>query len=221
MNIEVAVRERISVRAFLDKPVSRETIAQLFETVRWAPSAANLQPWYVAVVSGDRKQRISDQVIQAVESGVGPHPNFPYYPNKWVEPYRSRRFRCGMALYNAIGIKRDDTERRRQIWNENYRFFGAPIGLFFFMGKNTGHGAWIDMGIFLQTVMLAAKELGLGTCPQASLADYPDIVKKELDVPEDWILVCGMSLGYPDDQAPINQYRTERMSVNDFLKWYD
>lgn len=220
MNVIDAIKSRFSTRAFLDKPVNRDTIEALLDVARWAPSGGNLQPWNVMVVTGKTKQRIGNEIIQARANGKKERSDFSYYPDEWFEPYKSRRVASGVALYQALQIKREDIEKRNQAWNNNFRFFDAPVGLLFFIERNLGRGAWVDLGIFLQSLMLTATAHGLATCPQASLADYPDIVRKILAIDEKYALVCGLSLGYADPDVPENNYRTERANVNEFTKWY-
>ncbi len=221
MNVCDAIKSRYSIRAFLDKAVARETIEALLDIARWAPSGGNLQPWNVMVVTGESKQGIGNAIIQARADGEKERSDFSYYPDEWFEPYKSRRVASGVALYQVLNIKREDTEKRNEAWNNNFRFFDAPVGLLFFIERNLGRGAWVDLGIFLQSLMLAATEHGLATCPQASLADYPDIIRKILAIDENYALICGLSLGYAKPEAPENNYRTERDEVSEFTKWYD
>ena len=221
MNVIDAIKLRFSTRSFLDKPVSKETIQALLDVARWAPSGGNLQPWQVMVLSGKTKQQISNAIIQARSKGEKERPDYSYYPSEWFEPYKSRRVAAGVALYQALGIAREDSERRNQAWNNNYRFFDAPVGMLFFLERKLGRGAWVDLGLFLQSLMLAATARGLATCPQASLADFPDIIRKALAIEDKYALICGMSLGYAKSEAPENNYRTERAEVNEFTKWYD
>lgn len=220
MNVAEAIEGRISTRAWLDRPVSRKTIAQVLDTARWSPSGANTQPWEVAVVQGDSRSRLSAALREAFEQGVEPSPDYRYYPEQWVEPYKRRRFECGMDLYQALQIERDDKQRRRQTWMDNYRFFGAPVALFFFIDRVLATGSWLDMGMFIQSVMLAAREQGLGTCPQASVAEYPQLVRQLLEIGEEKLLLCGMAMGYPDPDHPVNNYRTRREPVEAFTRWY-
>ena len=219
MNIIEAIKNRASTRAFIDKPVDRNTIESILAAARWAPSGVNTQPWHVIVIGGSVKQKLSQAIIAARHQGIPQHPDFDYYPKEWFEPFSARRKACGIALYQALEIKRDDMERRNQLWEANYNFFGAPIGLLFFLDRGLGTGSWIDIGMFIQNVMLAAREFGLETCPQASLAEYPDIVRQHLGVADDLFVVCGMSVGYPNRDHPINQYRTEREDLENFTKW--
>lgn len=219
MDVIEAIRTRISARAFLDQPVARETIEGLLEVARWAPSGGNLQPWHVVAVTGETQRRIGDRIIAAHEAGIEARSEHTNYPREWFEPYKSRRRATGFALYGAMGIARDDTQRRKEAWYRNFRFFDAPVGLMFFVDRRLGRGSWTDMGMFLQNLMLAAMAEGLATCAQASVADYPDIVREATGMPADFDLICGMSLGYPDTAAAVNNYRTERAGVAEFTTW--
>ncbi|MBL4744670.1 MAG: nitroreductase [Cycloclasticus sp.] len=221
MNIEEAIKSRISVRAYLDKDVTNETITKILDTSRWSPSGTNTQPWKVAVIRGKSKQRISDGLLKAVENGTKSNPDYLYYPEEWIEPFKGRRFQCGMDLYGALDIGREDKQKRIEAGLANFKFFGAPVTLFFFIDKIMGKGSWFDMGMFLQSVMLAAREHGLGSCPQASTADFPDIVRNELNISNQFDLICGLSLGYPDETKPVNQYRTRREEVEGFTDFFD
>jgi nitroreductase len=175
----------------------------------------------VAVVTGSTKERISTDLFAARESRQPEKPDYAYYPAQWEEPYKSRRKASGLALYAALKISKDDTFARLKAWNNNYRFFGAPVGLLFFVDRALSQGAWVDMGMFIENVMLAARAHGLDTCPQASMAEYPEIVRRILNVPESHALICGMALGYADTSAAANSYRTEREPVSAFTTWYD
>ena len=221
MDIITAIRDRHCFRAFLDRPVEPELVHTILDIARWAPSGVNSQPWQVAVVRGKTRERIGDAIIAAREAGQKENPDYPYYPDEWREPYVSRRKTCGLALYQALGIGREDRDKRIEAWYRNYRFFGAPVGLLFFMDRGLQTGSFLDMGMFLQNIMLAAREYGLETCPQASLAEYPDIVREILELPDDRLLLCGMALGYPDPDAPVNRFRLEREPVENFTRWYD
>jgi nitroreductase len=220
MDVIEAIKSRFSTRAFLDEPVNQETVTAILDAARWAPSGGNLQPWQVAVVIGETKRRIGDEIIQARKVGIKEHPDYPYYPLDWFEPYTSRRKATGVALYQSLGIEREDMEQRTEAWNRNYRFFDAPVGLLFFINRNLGNGAWVDLGLFLQNLMLTACDHGLATCPQASLADYPDIIRNILNIDDENTLICGLSLGYADPNAPVNQYRTDRVDISEFTQWY-
>jgi len=221
MEVLEAMRGRKSTRAFLDRPVARETVESILEAARWAPSGVNAQPWRVAVVTGVTKERISASMLAARQNRERERPDYQYYPKTWVEPYKSRRQASGLQLYSAIGISKDDLTARMKAWNNNYCFFGAPVGLLFFIDRNLSQGSWIDLGMLIENVMLAARGHGLDTCPQASLAEYPDLVRGILGVGDDLALVCGMALGHADTAHPVNGYRTDRESVSSFTNWYE
>lgn len=219
LNVSDAIEGRRSTRAFLKTPVSEATLTSILNTARFAPSGVNTQPWQVVVVRGEYIQQIGRAIIEARETGTPENPDYHYYPTAWVEPYKSRRKACGLALYSSVNIGLQETEKRKKQWYQNYYFFGAPVGLLFFLDATLEKGSWVDMGMFIQNVMLAAREQGLETCPQASLAEYPDIVRKIVSVSKEKALLCGMAVGYADKTAPINHYRTDREPVASFTKW--
>ena len=221
MNVSEAIRSRKSVRAFLDKPVSRETIESILDIARWAASGTNTQPWEVVVLQGEAKDSLCQRIVDSFESGQKSRMDYHYYPVNWKEPYKSRRFECGMALYRALDIQREDTERRKSQWVANYRAFDAPAMLLYFMDRELESGSFMDFGQFLQSVMLAAMDHGLATCPQAALAEYPDVVRDALGLGEEKLMLCGTALGYEDTAHPVNNYRTARESVADFTRFVD
>lgn len=221
MNIIEALTARKSTRAFLKKEVPREKIITLLKAARHAPSGTNAQPWQVAVVTGDKRRELTKKMVQSFqEDGLG-EMDYQYYPVKWQEPFKRRRVTCGAQLYEALGIKRQDRKARLSQWIANYRAFDAPVILFFFLDPVMKKGSFLDYGMFIQSVMLAALEEGLATCAQAALGQYPELIKETLGYPPDTILLCGMALGYEDTEAPVNQYRTNREEVDVFTKFYD
>ena len=220
MEILEAIRGRASFRAFLDKTVSRDTIREILEVAKWSPSGGNTQPWEVAVVSGEKKQEIGDRMVAAFRSGDKGDPDYQYYAHRFPEPYKKRRYDCGMALYGALEIERSDKAARRLQWEKNYHGFDAPVELFLFVDEALEMGSWVDTGMFIQSVMVASRAFGLETCPQAALAEYPGIVREVLEMPASKKLVCGIAMGYPDREAAVNQYRTERAEVEEFTKWF-
>jgi len=220
MNITEAIRRRKSVRAFLKKEVSLESINRILDCARCSPSGANSQPWQVAVVSGATKAKIANGLIEAFRSGLGERRDYDYYPAKWKDPFKRRRIACGMQLYETLGIGRKDREGRVAQWEANYRGFDAPVIIFFFLDPSLAIGSYMDSGMFLQSVMLAALEEGLATCPQAALSGYADVVKNILGYPEETILLCGMAVGYEDPDAIINSYRTPREEVGEFTQYF-
>lgn len=220
MEVTEAIRNRKSTRAFLDKPVPDEVITTVLECARWAPSGVNSQPWQVAVVTGETKRQLGNALAKQRADGETPRQDYNYYPTQIEEPYISRKRACGHALYSALGIKRNDIETRKAQWMKNYHGFGSPVALLFFIDAILEKGSWVDMGMFIQNVMLAARGFGLETCPQAALAEYPDVIRNILNIPDSKKLICGMALGYADYDDPSYQYRTEREPVENFTQWY-
>jgi len=221
MNITEAITRRHSTRAFLNKEVSREQIKRILITASRSPSGANTQPWQVSVVSGGTKLKLQNEIQQAFLSEVASVPDYQYYPTSWQPPYLTRRRECGLQLYKSLDIEKGDSHRRQSQWAANYRSFDAPIMLLFFMDKSLQTGSYLDFGMFLQSVMLSAMEEGLASCPQAALAEYPDIVRTTLGYADDTIVVCGMALGYEDTNAAVNSYRTPRETLDNFCQFFD
>lgn len=217
-----AIYGRHSTRAFLQTAVPQSTIESILDVARHAPSGANTQPWQVVVVTNPLKDAMGQAIVQARKNGIKENPDYAYYPTEWRDPYKERRKSCGLALYSALHIPKEDTVHREIAWYRNYHFFEAPVGLFFFIDRDLQKGSWIDMGMFIQNVMLAALAHDLDTCPQASLAEYPDIVRGFLlntRISDEQALVCGMALGFADTEHPINQYRTTREPVASFTEY--
>jgi len=221
MDVKQALVERKSTRAFLDKPVSVDIINKILNVARHAPSGANTQPWQVAVVMGSKKKELQQKIEQAHRSGIKPKMDYHYYPVDWEEPYQARRRACGFQLYAALRIRREDKQARIDQWAANYRAFDAPVMLLFFIDAVMEKGSYVDYGMFLQSIMLAAVEEGLATCPQAALGEYPQIVKQELGYSEDSVLICGMALGYEDTDAKVNSYRTPREELENFVRYFE
>ena len=221
MEVAEAIRNRKSTRAFLPEPVDKELVKNILECARWAPSGVNSQPWQVVVASGETKQKLGTALAKCRTEGQPARQDYEYYATKVQEPYIARRQACGKALYAALKIERNDIKRRKEQWLKNYHSFDAPIALYFFIDGILETGSWVDCGMFIQNVMLAARGLGLETCAQAALAEYPDIVRGILEIPDSKKLICGMALGYADYNDPSYQYRTEREPVETFTAWYD
>ena len=221
MSVRGALLERKSTRAFLPREVEREKIERILDAARHAPSGTNMQPWQVAVVTGETKRGLQKKLESAFRAGEKDTMDYRYYPFEWQTPYKERRKACGLQMYDTLKIKREEKQRQLDQWAANYRSFDAPMMLLFFMDPVMETGSYLDYGMFLQSVMLAAVEEGLASCPQASLAEYPKIVKQTLGYPADSILLCGMALGYEDQEAPINSYRTPREEVASFTRFFD
>ena len=221
MNVFEALKKRKSVRAFQDKQVTKETINNILDAARHAPSGTNTQPWQVAIVTGEAKKNLQYKIEAAFRAGDKGKADYSYYPEEWVEPFKSRRKACGLLMYQTLQIGREDRERQLDQWAANYRAFDAPVMLLFFMDDKMQKGSYMDYGMFLQSVMLAAVNEGLATCPQASIADYPELIRTELGYPDNKILMCGMSLGYENETATVNSYRTAREEVESFTEYFD
>ena len=214
-----ALQQRISTRAFLPTPVAEATVRELFDLARWAPSGGNLQPWNVIVVSGAAKDRVialSKAVPGLVPSEEGERPVYP--PNLW-EPYRSRRYKIGEDLYGLLGIPRENKTARLKQLARNFEFFGAPVGVFFVIDERMGHGQWAHLGMFMQSLALAAHERGLATCFQEFWGMLRQSLHTHFALGEHEMVYCGMALGYADPDAPINTLRSSREPVDAFARF--
>ncbi len=217
ISVEDAIAGRQSTRAFLtEKEVPRELILKVLEIAGRAPSGSNIQPWKVFVVTGEKKTALSEALLARHMSGDPGKREYNYYPVEWREPYIGRRRECGWGLYSTLGIQKGDKERMLRQHGRNYEFFGAPVGLFFTLDRDMELGSWLDTGMFIQSVMLAARGEGLETCPQAAFCNYHDTVGEHVGIPADQQLVCGMALGFPDNDAVVNTFRTTRIDPETF-----
>ena len=217
MNVSEAIEGRQSIRAFdSDREVTSEVITPILTTAGRAPSGSNIQPWHVYVVTGAAKNRISDACKARYLSGDEGESEYHYYPQAWRQPYIGRRRQTGFGLYGLLGIDKADTAAVQGYRVTNYEFFGAPMGLFFTIDRDMELGSWVDYGMFLQSIMLSARDAGLETCAQAAFCPYYDTVMPLLKAPVEQMLICGMSLGYPQRDAVINSYRTERLDAEAF-----
>lgn len=217
-----AIETRRSLRAFLPLKVPVETVCSVLETAARAPSGTNMQPWQVYVLNGDSRQKLCEEVCNAFDNEQGQHDSeMRYYPDNWFEPYLSRRRKVGWDLYGLLGIKKGDREKTFQQHRRNFQFFDAPLGMIFTIHRDLATGSWLDYGMFLQNIMLLAREAGLHTCPQAAWADYHRAIRKVLPVGDDEIVVCGMAIGYADSEAMENGLITEREPLQKFVTFLD
>jgi nitroreductase len=221
LSVHEAITGRRSTRAFLDRTVPRATIEKILTTAARAPSGSNIQPWKAWVVTGAAKDRLTHALMQRALSGDEGQWEYNYYPVKWRDPYLARRRACGFGLYNTLGIQRGDTVAMAAQRAQNFTFFGAPVGLMFTIDRDMEIGSWLDYGMFLQSIMLAARAEGLETCAQAAFAPYYETVQAELKIPANQMVVCGMALGYGDTSAVVNTFVTERVTLEDFVTWSD
>ena len=221
-NVTAAITTRHSIRAFLSTPVPRKVVEEILSVARRAPSGTNMQPWWVYVVTGEGKNRLSDALLKAHDGGASAWtPEYQYYPNDFQEPYKSRRRKVGWDLYGLLDIERGQKDKMHQQHGRNFRFFDAPVGLMFTVDRELKIGSWLDYGMFIQNVMLAAREKGLHTCPQAAFTGHHQVIRECLPIPDEQSLVCGMSLGYADPDAIENSLITEREPVDSFTRFID
>ncbi|HJV73282.1 MAG TPA: nitroreductase [Noviherbaspirillum sp.] len=222
--VDEAITSRRSIRAYLSKPVAREDIEAILEVASRAPSGTNTQPWKVYVLTGATKDRLSAEVLRAHDDpalGKLHTEEYHYYPVEWVSPYIDRRRKVGWDLYSLLGLKRDNKAGMHAQHGRNYRFFDAPIGIIFTIDRIMKQGSWLDYGMFLQNIMVAARARGLDTCPQAAFTQYHKIIGEVLQLPENEMVVCGMSLGYADPDRIENTLVTEREPISTFTKFID
>tara|TARA_B100000686_G_scaffold297481_1_gene329793 strand:+ start:2104 stop:2778 length:675 start_codon:yes stop_codon:yes gene_type:complete len=221
MNIVEAIEKRKSVRGFLDQEIPREVIDKILQISSRAPSGSNTQPWKVYVISGEFKRNFSDNFIQyRIDYPKDETPQYQYYPTKWREPYLGRRRATGWGLYGILGIQKGDREGAFKQQLKNYNFFGAPVGIFFTIDSDMEIGSWLDIGMFIQNVMLASRNFGLETCPQAAWVYHHQKVRELLPIPENETLVCGMAIGYENKEEVANQFITGRESTSVFAKFF-
>jgi nitroreductase len=222
MNVSEAVARRKSIRAFLeDKPVDNEILARLLEKAARSPSGGNVQPWRVFVLNGDSMLRFRAHMRERMAE-VGPQgeePEYEIYPPQLKEPYRSSRFKVGEDMYALLDIRREEKPKRLQWLTNNQNFFGAPAALFLFADRVMGPPQWSDLGMFLQTFMLLAQEEGIDTCAQESWARWHRSVHQFVEAPDEWMLFCGLAIGYRDPSQPVNDLVTEREPLSVFARF--
>jgi nitroreductase len=218
MTVSEAVLSRRSVRAFLDRPVPEELIAEILRKASWAPSGGNVQPWRIYAVSGESLQDFKALMQQRVaECPDGESPaEYSVYPQPLKAPYRDYRYKNAEDYYGLMGIPREDKAGRRKFFSNNYQFFGAPLALFCYLDRQMGPPQWSDTGMFLQTVMLLLRESGLDSCAQECWSHYHRTVREFLKPPEEWMLFCGMAIGYEDPDARVNRMRADRAPLEKF-----
>jgi nitroreductase len=227
-SVDTAIATRFSARAFLPKPVPRETIEHIISVARRAPSGTNHQPWQVYVLQGASRDGLVDKVCAAHDAiyanpalAVEYAEEYDYYPQKWVSPYIDRRRENGWGLYGLLGIAKGEKDKMHAQHHRNFKFFDAPVGLMFTIDRILGRGSLIDCGMFLENIMVAARAQGLHTCPQAAWNPFAKIILPHIGAGPNEMLVCGMSLGYADPMDKVNTFHTPRVPVEEFTRWLD
>lgn len=222
--VDAAITSRRAVRAFLPTPVPRQTVEDILGVASRAPSGTNTHPWKVYVLGGEAKSALSRKIMQVFDdpAALADHSEeYMYYPTEWVPPYIDRRRKIGWDMYGLLGITKGDKAKMHAQFGRNYVFFDAPVGLMFTIDRIMCQGSWLDYGMFVQSVMLAARARGLHTCPQAAFLQFHRIIMEHIGAPSNEMLVCGMSMGYEDASAPVNTLATERAPVADFARFIE
>jgi nitroreductase len=222
--VDWAIVSRRSIRAFLPTPVSKDEVEAILRVASTAASGVNTQPWRVRVVSGRAKEQLSEAIARIDDDPVLSaqlEEPYEYYPTQWISPFIDRRRKVGWDLYGLLGIGKGDKDRMHAQHGRNYRFFDAPVGLFFTVSRVMQTGSFLDYGMFLQSVMVAARGRGLDTCPQVAFTKFHRVISEHLDIPDDEVLVCGMSLGYADPDRVENSLVTEREPVGAFTTYFE
>ncbi len=217
MEMIEAIKARKSIRAFLPQPVPRKVLEEILELAARTPSFSNTQPWEVTVIGGEVMEQVKKDLVQAASSGVPNESHIPY-PD-FTEPYLSRRRETGYTLYEVLGIDREDVQGRQEWSLQGKNFFGAPNGMIFYLDRELGLWSLFDLGLFFQSIMLAALSFGLSTCPLAAAVNYPKILQRILGIPDTKKIVCGMAIGYPDWQFPANKKESPREPGASFSRW--
>jgi nitroreductase len=221
LSADEAITTRRSVRAFLPTPVPRTTVEELLGLASRSPSGSNIQPWKVRVVAGDVRQRLSRAILDAAaREGIDRfRREWNYYPVNWREPFLGRRRKIGWDMYGLLGVAKGDFEGTEKQRLRNYEFFGAPVGLIFTLDEDLEIGSWLDLGIFIGALAVAARGRGLDTCPQAAFADFHSVIRSELKIPQKEIVICGMAIGHADPNATVNSLVTERARPDEFASF--
>lgn len=225
--VDAAITTRRSIRAFAPTPVPRAMLEELLGVAARAPSGVNTQPWKVYVLTGTTKAGLTRKILAAHDANATDganaayRPEYAYYPTEWVPPYIERRRKVGWDLYGLLGIAKNDKAKMHLQHGRNYSFFDAPVGLIFTIDRVLRQGSWLDYGMFLENIMIAARGRGLDTCPQVAFIDFHSIIAEHLALPASEMVVCGMALGYADASAVENNLVTTREPVEAFARFLD
>ena len=219
-SVRDAIDTRRSMRAFLPIPVSKEMVIEILDVAQRAPSGTNSQPWFTYVLAGEAKEALTVDILKAFDSGSNEHrAEIPIYPDQFFEPYLGRRRKVGWDLYGLLGIEKGDKEKMHLQHGRNFKFFDAPVGLMFSMHRDMPHSNILDIGMYLQNIMLMARAMGLHTCPQVAFSQYHKVIRKHLAMKDEEVVLCGMTLGYVEPDAVENTMVTVREKVEDHVKF--
>ena len=226
--VDHAITSRMSTRAFTNQAVPKALITEILQVASRAPSGTNTQPWKVYVLQGKSRDTLVEKVC-AAHDAMRANPEvakqyqeqYDYYPTQWVSPYIDRRRENGWSLYGLLGIGKGDKDKMHLQHQRNFKFFDAPVGMMFTLDPIMGRGSMFDYGMFVQNIMLAARARGLHTCAEASIASYPDIVRRELGISRDYTIMCGIAMGYAQDDAVVNTFQPTRIELDEYATFYD
>jgi len=217
MDVHEAVASRFSCRAFLPTPVPEQVVRDIVERAARAPSAGNVQPWRIYAIAGERVEALKRELAPRMnELPKGEGGDYRIFPDPMQEPFRTRRFAVGEMLYHSINVPREDKPARYRQYARNFQFFGAPVGLFFALDRSFGVAQWADIGGLLQTVMVLARGHGLHTCPQQAWVSWHKTIREFLNLPPNLMVYSGMAMGFADETAPINAWRSPRAALDEF-----
>ena len=221
--VDAAIKSRRSIRAFLPTTIPDATVREILDVASRAPSGTNTQPWKVHVLTGDARRRLSDAILAAYNDPaerVQHAEEYDYYPQEWVSPYIDRRRKIGWDLYGLLEIGKTDKDKMHAQHGRNYVYYDAPVGFIFTLDRVMAQGSWLDYGMFLENIMVAARGRGLDTCPQAAFTQFHRVIKRELGLGDHEMVVCGMALGVADPEAVANRLTTQRATVDEFAKFH-
>ena len=220
-----ALKNRSSKRAYTNKKIPKDVLEKILQAAGHTPSGANMQPWVTYAISNEETlKKVGDAIIETMNNGVVNDQFIQYYPVKWANPYKKRRIVTGAGLYNLMEVDRKDDATRLQMWHDNFRWFGAQTVIFVFTDKaniDEAQGAFIDCGAYMQSVMLAAQEFGVDSCPQGSTTEFGKVVARVLETPENLALLYSVVLGYADEDAKINQYQPNKVNLEESVTFID
>ncbi len=221
LDVDAAILSRRSVRAFLPTPVSLEQVEAILKLAGRSPSGTNIQPWRVRVLAGAAREGLSRAILDALDrDGYEKHRRtWEYYPQRWREPFLGRRRKIGWDMYAKVGVAKGDHEGTERQRRRNYDFFGAPVGMILTLDEDLEIGSWLDLGIFISTLSLAARGVGLDTCAQAAFADFHAVIRERLAIPDKELVICGVALGHADPDHPINTLETERAPLDEWASF--